>query len=209
MVKSKKETKELLPSKNLCLFLFISHANKRKFLMAYALTGRLVEAERLSGIDRRNHSNWKRDDPEYVLATEHARQYAADTAEDEVFRRGILGFNKPLSYEGKLTGDVVREFSDNLAMFWLKGARPERYRERYDDSGKGPEKIQINIITYAGKEGQGGAASQGNGHNGPGGPGDNTSISVRAEGVPGPATSGNGSGDKARGPRVAPKVWKG
>ena len=56
-----------------------------------------------------------------------------------VFERGIAGYKRELTYKGRRTGDKITEHSDLLAMFWLKGQRPEKYRE---DS-----KIQINLNT--------------------------------------------------------------
>ena len=41
---------------------------------------------------------------------------AGDKAEDEVYRRGIEGFDHPVIYEGRITG-TYKAFSDNLAMF--------------------------------------------------------------------------------------------
>jgi hypothetical protein len=37
-------------------------------------------------------------------------------------------------YEGKIT-TTYKDFSDTLAMFWLKGLKPERYRENVNLSG--------------------------------------------------------------------------
>jgi len=65
--------------------------------------------------------------------------------EDEVVRRGIDGFDHPVIYEGKITGSY-KAYSDNLAMFFLKGLRPEKYRD--NQSGitfQGPTQINITI----------------------------------------------------------------
>ena len=37
-------------------------------------------------------------------------------------------------YEGKIT-TTYKDYSDTLAMFWLKGLKPERYRENLNLSG--------------------------------------------------------------------------
>jgi len=38
-------------------------------------------------------------------------------------------FDKPLHHKGYLTGDTVKEYSDNLLMFQMKALDPDRYRE--------------------------------------------------------------------------------
>jgi hypothetical protein len=119
------------------LFKRIHHPKKRKWLAGYAICGQLRETSRITGIDMRFHYMWKEKDPNYLPAFEQAREIAADRAEDEVFRRGITGIDHPLSFKGKLTGDKIKQYSDLLAIFWLKGNRPEKYRE---DS-----RLQINV----------------------------------------------------------------
>jgi hypothetical protein len=121
------------------LFPGIRHAKKRKWLAAVASTGQLRVSQRLTGIDRRFHYLWMEKDPDYPAAYEKARSIAADAAEDEVWRRGVDGIERPLSFKGKLTGHYIREYSDNLLMFRMKGERPDKYRE---DS-----RLQININT--------------------------------------------------------------
>ncbi len=72
-----------------------------------------------------------------------AREIALDLAESEVFRRGIAGYEKYLSYKGK-KGDVVREYSDVLAMFFLKGYR-SHFRDGIGGSPVGPSQINLNV----------------------------------------------------------------
>ncbi len=70
-------------------------------------------------------------DPEYVAAFATAREEAADRLEREAIRRAVDGAEKPVYQAGKLVG-TIREYSDTLLIFTLKGLRPEKYRERYD-----------------------------------------------------------------------------
>lgn len=119
------------------------HPLKRKFLRAFAQIGMVGKAAEAAGIDRDYHYYWLRSDENYVAAFKQARQMAGDKAEDEVVRRE--GFDHPIIYEGKVTGSY-KAYSDNLAMFFLKGLRPERYR---DNQGgvvlNGPTQINITI----------------------------------------------------------------
>jgi hypothetical protein len=119
------------------LFSRIPHRKKRKFLAAYAICGQLRETARITGIDTRFHYMWKEKDPNYLPAFEEAKAICADHTEDEIFRRGIAGIDHPLSFKGKLTGDTIKQYSDLLAIFWMKGNRPEKYRE--------DARLQINV----------------------------------------------------------------
>jgi recombinational DNA repair ATPase RecF len=70
---------------------------------------------------------------------------SGDRAEDEVYRRAFEGFDHPVSYEGEIT-TTYKAYSDNLAMFFLKGLRPDRYRD--NQAGitlQGPTQINITI----------------------------------------------------------------
>jgi hypothetical protein len=57
-----------------------------------------------------------------------------DVLEDEVFRRAREGVEKPVFYEGVECG-TVRVYSDTLAIFLLKGRRPDKFKERTEQSG--------------------------------------------------------------------------
>lgn len=112
---------------------------KEKFLQAIALTGNRTLAAKLAGCSRYTHYNWLEEDPEYGGRFEEAMAEAADLLEQEARRRAVQGVDKPVfrtAYDdkGKPTGTEVvghvREYSDLLLIFLLKGAMPEKYRER-------------------------------------------------------------------------------
>lgn len=56
-----------------------------------------------------------------------AREAFADRLEDEMFRRSVLGTNRPVFFRGAVVGHV-REYSDRLMELAVKGRRTE-YRE--------------------------------------------------------------------------------
>jgi len=85
----------------------------------------------MAGIDRGTHYDWLRKDPEYRAQFEAATDQAAQALEDEAVRRAYEGIDKPVYQMGKQVG-VIREYSDTLLIFLLKGLRPAKYRERYD-----------------------------------------------------------------------------
>ena len=115
-------------------FSAIYNPKKRAFLVAFVETGGIRRTSALSKVEWRNHYNWLEADEAYRTAFDKARQLAGDFAEDEIYRRAFLGFDHPVVYEGRIT-TTYKEFSDNLAMFYLKGLKPERYRENVNLSG--------------------------------------------------------------------------
>ncbi|MBX6773030.1 MAG: hypothetical protein IRY83_14975 [Chloroflexi bacterium] len=57
-----------------------------------------------------------------------------DALEAEAWRRAVDGVERPVYQNGQRVG-AVREYSDTLLIFLLKGGRPQKYRERYELSG--------------------------------------------------------------------------
>jgi len=133
-------------------FSSISHPRKRLWLATFSKTGMIRQTSKLTKIHAENHYNWLEHDPEYAVAFDKASMIAADNAEAEVYRRGIEGYKKPISYRGKIT-DWYRDYSDTLAIFWLKGAKPERYRDNLVGlTANCPVNIQINLGAEAKSE---------------------------------------------------------
>ena len=65
---------------------------------------------------------------ELILPT-HRPRVNVDAFQEEAHRRAVQGIEKPVYQGGRLVG-TVREYSDTLLIFLLKGLRPERYKER-------------------------------------------------------------------------------
>jgi hypothetical protein len=84
----------------------------------------------MTGIDRGTHYDWLKADPGYKAAFEAVQDQAAQSLEDEAVRRAYEGVERPVTVAGKR--ELVREYSDTLLIFRLKGLRPAKYRERYD-----------------------------------------------------------------------------
>ncbi len=66
-----------------------------------------------------------------------AEECAADLLESEAFRRAVHGVQKPTGWYRGVAGGYVTEYSDILAIFLLKGLRPEQYAERVGMEVKG------------------------------------------------------------------------
>lgn len=111
-------------------FNHIRHPKKRAFLTAFSHLGLVTRAARAAKVDRTNHFLWKRDDPEYAEAFAVAEELAAESLEDAAITRARDGMDRPVFHQGKICG-YVREYSDTLLIFALKGAKPEKYRDRW------------------------------------------------------------------------------
>jgi hypothetical protein len=111
----------------------------------------------MAGIDKGTHYDWLRKDPEYKAQFEAAQVQAADILEDEAVRRAYVGVEKPITVAGKR--EVIREYSDTLLIFLLKGARPNKYRDNVrqevtgpNDKPLGPRRVEIVIVPTPSEE---------------------------------------------------------
>ena len=126
----------------------------RIFLRCYAETGSVTGAAAAARIHRSTHYRRLKSDPTYQAAFEAAGEVAIGVLEDEALRRAVEGVPEPVTYQGQFSylpkldeadnvvldpegrpirGKLVsiRRYSDSLLMFLLRGARPEKYRERH------------------------------------------------------------------------------
>jgi hypothetical protein len=139
-------------SANAIAFKHIRHPQKRTFLRVYAETGNMSQAFEKIGMHRDNHYHWMKKDQAYAEAFKTAQLMAGNKFEDEVYRRAFSGIDKPLVYQGQISKDkngnavTVKEYSDLLAIFALKGLFPDKYRDnRAGVSFQGPTQINITV----------------------------------------------------------------
>lgn len=112
------------------------------FLAAYRECGTVRHAAEAAKVARSQHYEWMAD-RDYASAFEDAQQEAADALEREAVRRASEGlrrykFDKGVPIKHPETGEPYfeHEYSDSLLIFLLKGAKPEKYRERVEHSGE-------------------------------------------------------------------------
>ena len=106
-------------------------SRKAAFLAAFVQSCSITRSAAAAGVCREMHYEWLDTDRKYRAAFDLAREKAGDILEDEAVRRAHQGTLKPVYYVGQLCG-AIREYSDGLLQMLLKGARPERYREKVD-----------------------------------------------------------------------------
>ena len=67
-------------------------------------------------------------DVDFAARWDEAKRIGAEALEDEAMRRASRGVDEPVFHQGAQVG-TVRKYSDTLAIFLLKGAMPEKYRD--------------------------------------------------------------------------------
>lgn len=77
----------------------------------------------------------RREDPKFAEDWDRAREIGAAALESEAIRRAVEGWLEPIYHDGEIVG-YVRKYSDRLIEFLLRGAMPEKYRERHELSGR-------------------------------------------------------------------------
>lgn len=128
-------------------------ARQAAFLAAYALCGaNVTAAAREAKIDPSTHYDWLKRDKTYPERLEAARQAACDAIEAEIFRRGQVGYDEPVVYQGKIAKDkrgrlvTVRRFSDVLLIFRAKALMPEKYGDRTKLEHSTPDNTPLEVV---------------------------------------------------------------
>jgi hypothetical protein len=128
-------------------------AEKRaKFLAYLAKYGFVARAAKAAGVGRTCVFDLKKKDPNFSAAWDEALTDYVEDLEAEADRRAYRGTVKPVFQGGKKVG-CVREFSDTLLIFRLKGLRPEMYAERQKrevaGEGGGPVQVETTLSPAA------------------------------------------------------------
>lgn len=104
-------------------------ARRKRFLNVLSETANVTLAARASGMSRSSAYRLRKAEASFAEAWDDAVEEALDLIEEEVRRRAVDGREKPVFYQGRECGRV-REYSDTLAVFFLKAHRPEKYADR-------------------------------------------------------------------------------
>ena len=111
------------------------HVKKAAFLAAFRENGNVRRSAEIAGVDRVTVYNWLEHDASFPPAFNLAKKDAVEALESEARRRAVEGVRKekPVYYLGQKVDTVVEtDYSDTLLIFLLKGADPDKYRERQD-----------------------------------------------------------------------------
>ena len=81
-----------------------------------------------TGVGRRTHYQWLAADQDYAERFDEATANFRDRLEQEIYRRGVLGVDKPVFYKGERVASI-KEYSDVLLIFRAKAEMPHKYRD--------------------------------------------------------------------------------
>lgn len=132
---------------------------KPAFIDALKETGNVARSARAARISRTHAYRERNNSAMFREAWDEAIEEGLDYLEEEARRRAYHGVEKPVFYQGDECG-YVREFSDTLMIFLLKGRRGEVYGDRvkqeHSGSGGGPiEIIEVSSGSSGENEGSG------------------------------------------------------
>lgn len=107
----------------------IEKANQRAFLSALAIVGNPTGAARVCGVSKQAHYVWLQESEAYKAASEVAIEEAGDLLELEARDRAMRGTCEAVWWQGKVVGHKwVKDTT--LLIFLMKGAKPDKYKER-------------------------------------------------------------------------------
>ncbi len=125
---------------------------QKPFLEALSQTGNVREACKMASVTRQMAYTTRKSDPDFAKDWQEALESAADVLEREAWRRANDGTDKPVFYKGEECGKI-REYSDLLLMFLLKGIRPEKFREKvYVSPAELDKLIEVEMTKLRGEE---------------------------------------------------------
>jgi hypothetical protein len=107
---------------------------KALFLASLAEVPVVVHACKAAGVNRATAWRARETDPEFAKAWDEALEEGVDRAEQEAFRRAVVGYEKPVWYKGELVGTETVH-SDALLALILRGRRKKVYAERTELTG--------------------------------------------------------------------------
>lgn len=98
--------------------------------------GNVSRACGLVGMARQRVYEWRASDADFAAAWDEAVEAGTDELEEEARRRAFEGIEEPVFYKGSVCG-TIRNYSDTLMIFLLKGRRPHKYRDYHEVAGPG------------------------------------------------------------------------
>lgn len=105
-------------------------SKKELFLSAYENNALNVSAAcKLANINRRQTVyEWRENDEAFRQSWDSIESSVVESAEQELYRRAVVGVNEPV-YQGKELVGHVRRYSDTCLIFMLKAHKPQKYTQ--------------------------------------------------------------------------------
>lgn len=106
---------------------------KKRFLMAFELTGNIYGAAKAAEIARSTVYRWQEQDEQFVHDFRQAELASTERLELEAYRRAHDGVTveKPIyDKSGQIVDTIIEtKYSDTLLIFLLKARSPHKYRD--------------------------------------------------------------------------------
>lgn len=131
-----------------------THEKFVKFLATYSHIGVIHRAAEMVGLNYNLVSKERKRNPAFEEKFLLARKIAADRVEAEVQRRAVEGFQEPVIYQGQHMKDedgnpmYITKYSDRMLELLAKAVKPEKFRERYEVTGKDGGPLQLNVLEF-------------------------------------------------------------
>jgi hypothetical protein len=104
-----------------------------RFFVELAKSARVVKSCELAGISYSEVYRRRTIDEEFKKRYEDAYEQGVQRLEDEAVRRAMTGVDEPVFYKGEEVAKITR-YSDTLLMFLLKGNKPDKFKERVENT---------------------------------------------------------------------------
>jgi hypothetical protein len=102
-------------------------------------------ARKFAGVTRAQVEQERLVNPLFAEDEECARELTTDLLEEEAIRRAKDGIDKPVYYKGELV-DTMKEYSDSLLQFLLKGRRRQVYGDKTEHLGNSALQISLRDV---------------------------------------------------------------
>ena len=122
----------------------ITPKKREKFLEVLAATGHVSLAAKSTGCTRNAFYGLRGRDEEFRAKWDDALEIASSILVEEAWRRAAKGTLKPVFHQGSQCGQI-REYSDTLLIFLLKGLDPDRFKDRAETKHLHEGKVEIVV----------------------------------------------------------------
>ncbi len=116
-----------------------------RFLEAVTAGASVKDAVRHAGVGLDKVYKLRKADVDFRREWNQAADVGTKMLEQEATRRAYHGVEKPVFHKGEVCG-TVREYSDTLLIFLLKGRKPEVYRDSVREGDTKPTAVNITVV---------------------------------------------------------------
>lgn len=119
---------------------------KKRFLEHYATEEPIIERACIAAnVSRTTYHRWMEHDAEFAMVLEQAKYAGDDLIRAEIHRRGLIGYDEPVFYQGEQVA-TVRKYSDACLLKLAASRMPEfRDKQSSDQTDQAPIKAYVGV----------------------------------------------------------------